>query len=544
MSVSNETIVIGHKNPDNDAICAAVGYAYLKNQLDPDGNYVACRQGPLPAETEWVLEEMGLPVPQYVEHIHSRVMDAMTSDVLTVSPDDILLDAGRTMREHDVQSLVVEDGDGRYKGIISMRKLSEIYIDEVDIVDTYETELVLEDVAKACGGRIVVGDPKKVLKGHLRVAASDSVTLKDLIGEGDVVVMGDRDKAQVVACEQKVSCLVLSGGTEPTDDLIALAESNGTAIVCSEHDSFTVTKLATLAHKVENYIETDALVLDPEALLNDTIPDILRSHQREGVVVDEDGHCIGIVTRSDVAVFPRRRVVLVDHNEKAQTLPGIEEAELVEVVDHHRLGDLSTASPIECLLMPWGSASTIVADQFRLYGVEMPKSIAGVLLSAMLTDTVLLKSPTTTDKDREIAEWLGGIAGVDVMEFGHELFHRRCNEAEIPMETVITGDSKEYEIGDKKVLVAQHETADMECSMGRSEEIQSYLDDMQANSSYDTILFLLTDIVNIGSQFFAAGDKHLVEKAFGIDLSAGSVWMDGILSRKKQVVTKLMSMDA
>ncbi|MGI6217714.1 MAG: putative manganese-dependent inorganic diphosphatase [Coriobacteriales bacterium] len=540
MPTPNTTIVVGHRNPDNDAICAAVAYADLKQRLDPDVHYVPCRLGPLPDETEWILDRMGVPAPRLISHVHSRVRDAMSRDVISVQEDDIMLNAGRKMRDHDIRALVVNDAKGKYVGIVTVRKISELYIEDIDMVDTYETQTKLGDLAEAIGGRIVIGDPDTMLCGHLRVAASEPETFRGIISEGDIVVMGDRYRSQRIAIESHVSCMVLAVGAEPDEEIIELARQNGVALVCAKQDTYTVTRLATLAQPIRNYVETDPLVLDPDAILREVIPDILHSHQREGVVVDEDGKCIGIITRTDIAVLPRRKVILVDHNEKAQSVPGIDDAEILEIVDHHRVGDIQTATPIKFISLPWGSSSTIVADQYRENGVEVPREMAGVMLSAVLTDTVLLKSPTTTDFDRDVAKWLGSILDVDPIEFGIELFHRRGSEKDLSIDTMVTSDSKEFEIGDKRILIAQHETADFEEVMKRSGEIQDFIEKLQVNSNYDLVLFMLTDIINPGSQFFCAGNARIVERAFGIDLGKGSVWLDGILSRKKQVVTRLL----
>ncbi len=539
-TTSNTTLVIGHRNPDNDAICAAVGYAYLKSVIDPNQNYIACRQGPLPDETKWILNRMGIDTPPLVPHVHSRVKDAMSTDVIKLKADDIMLDAGRLMKAHDVRILAVENDMGKFMGVVTESKLAEIYIDEMDIVDTRKSEFTLGNAARACGGSIILGDENQVLSGHLRVAASEPETFRSLIEEGDTVVMGDRVRSQRIAVESKVACLILAVGAKPSDEIIKLAMENGVSILCAKQDTYTVTRLVTLAQTVDNYMEEDPLILDPDALLTEIVPDILHSHQRAGVVLDQDGKCEGIITRSDIAVLPRRKVILVDHNERAQSVPGIDEADVLEVVDHHRIGDIQTTNPIRFISLPWGSSATIVADQFEMAHIGVPKNIAGVLLSAVLTDTVLLKSPTTTPKDREIAYWLGSVLGVDPIEFGVELFHRRGNEADLDIDTMVLADSKEFEIADMKVLIAQHETADMEASMKRCDEIQQHIEEVQSNSTYNMVLFLLTDIVNVGSRFFVAGNRRVVERAFDIDLSNGSVWVDGILSRKKQVVTKLM----
>ena len=541
MEKQKNVIVIGHRNPDNDAICAAVGYAYLKHKLDPSTNYVAGRQGPLPDETKWILERMGIASPRYVPHAFSRVCDAMSTDVIKCRHDDILLNAGRKMREHNIRALVVTDDEGKYKGIVTMRRLSEIYIDDIDMVDSYESKLRLGDIALACGGRIVVGNPDRVLNGHLRVAAAEPETFRLLISPGDTVVMGDRVRSQRIAVESKVGCMIMAVGAEPDEEIVELARQNDVAIICAEQDTYTVTRMATLSQSIDDYIETDAALLDSEALLSEIVPDLLRSHQREGIVLDDYGYCIGIITRTDVAKLPRRQLILVDHNERAQSLPGVSEADVLEIIDHHRVGDIQTSGPIKFLLLPWGSSSTIVADQFRANHVDMPSSIAGVLLSAILTDTVLLKSPTTTDIDREIAQWLGGILEVDPIEFGIELYHRRGDEGQLPVNTMVTSDSKEFVIDDKRVLIAQHETADMQAAMQRADEIQEYVCELQTNSGYDIVLFMLTDIINVGSQFFAAGNTRMVERVFGISLQNGSVWVSDVISRKKQVVASLMN---
>lgn len=537
---ANDVVVVGHRNPDNDAICAAVGYAYLKSRLDPSTRYIPCRQGPLPDETVWVLERMGLPAPELIKHIHARVRDAMTPGVISIRGDDIMLHAGRRMREHDIRALVVNDADGKYMGIVTERKLAQLYIDEIDVVDTVKSKFKLGNIVRACGGELLFGDPDTRIDGHLRVAAAEPATFERLISPGDVVVMGDRYRSQRIALERGVGCLVLAVGARPDEEIERMARERKIPIICAEQDTFTVTRLATLSQSVSRYIDTDAVVLDPDAILAEVVPDILHSHQREGVVLDDGGRCIGIITRTDIASLPHRRVILVDHNEKAQSVPGIDEADVVEIVDHHRVGDIQTAAPIRFLSLPWGSSATIVAEQYRVNDVDMPVSIAGALLSAVLTDTVLLKSPTATDMDRRVARRLGNIIGVDPIEFGIELFERRGNDESLPIGTLVMGDSKEFEIGDRRILIAQHETANHAKAMARAGEIQEFIEGLLENSGFDVVLFLLTDIIKAGSQFFVAGNRKVIERAFGIDLSDGSVWVDGVLSRKKQVVARLM----
>lgn len=449
-------VIVGHRNPDNDSISAAVGYAYLKNELakrtaEDTGQapveYLPMRLGPLPPESSWVLEQNGLAVPAVLSHIHARVRDVMTPDPISIPRTATLLEAGRLLRKHNIRSLVVTDDDGAYYGLITTRMIAERYISATDVLE------------------------------------------------------GDGSNSMAVA-----------------SDLIA-----------------------SLGQKVDEITETDVLVLDKEGLLNEAVEDLMASALREAVVLNDEGFCIGIVTRSDVATRPRRKVILVDHNETRQAVHGIEEADVVEIVDHHRIGDVSTTNPIQFLNLPVGSTATIVAMEFERHGVEVPASIAAVLLSAIMTDTVILKSPTATRADREQVERLAVIAGVDPTEFGLAVFKCRGGEDNLPVDKLVGADSKEFQLGDSTVLIAQHETVDLGAVMDREDEIRAYMRDLKDAGGYEFVLFMVTDIVAEGSQFLCEGNRRIVDRVFNIKCTGeGGTWMPGILSRKKQVAARIL----
>lgn len=456
MAAQAPVIVVGHKNPDNDSICAAVGYAYLKNELArreagegacPAQVYVPARLGPLPPESAWVLQSSGFPVPEVVGHVHARVADVMTANPISIGRDATLLEAGQLLRQHNVRALVVTNDDGTYHGLITTRMIAERYI-----------------------------------------AATDALT------EG-------------AANEMAVA-----------SDLIA-----------------------SLGQKVEEITETDVLVLDKEGLFNEAVEDLMSSALREAVVLDDDGFAIGIVTRTDVAVRPKRKVVLVDHNETRQAANGIEEADVVEIVDHHRIADVMTANPIKFLNLPVGSTATIVAMEFRRHDVEIPPAVARVLLSAILTDTVILKSPTATYVDREQVDYLANIAGVDPTEFGLAVFKCRGGEGEASVEKLVETDAKEFQLGDATVLIAQHETVDLPAVMEREKEIREHMRSLKDAHGYEFVLLMVTDIMAEGSQFMCEGNRRIVNRVFGITCTGeGGTWMPGILSRKKQVAAKIL----
>lgn len=448
-------IVVGHKNPDNDSISAAVGYAYLKNELEkrasgdaePKRVYVPARLGPMPPESAWILERSGLQAPEVVAHVHARVADVMTPNPISIGHDATLLEAGRLLRQHNVRALVVTNDDGTYRGLITTRMIAERYI-----------------------------------------AATDAL---EEGGANEMAVAGDL--------------------------------------------------IASLGQKVADMTETDVLVLDKEGLLKEAIEDLMSSALREAVVLDDNDVAIGIVTRSDVAVRPRRKVVLVDHNETRQAANGIEEADVVEIIDHHRIADVMTVNPIQFLNLPVGSTATIVTLEFRRHGVEIPASIASVLLSAVMTDTVILKSPTTTDVDREQVKYLADIAGVDPTEFGLAVFKCRGGEDDMPVDKLVGADAKEFQIGDATVLIAQHETVDLPAVMKREQEIRDHMRQLRDDHGYEFVLLLVTDIVAEGSQFMCEGNRRIVNRVFGINCTGeGGTWMPGVLSRKKQVAAKIL----
>jgi manganese-dependent inorganic pyrophosphatase len=310
--------------------------------------------------------------------------------------------------------------------------------------------------------------------------------------------------------------------------------------VCTDKDTYGAARLVNLSHTVAEMMETDVLFVEPDTLLAEAAEDLFASAQREAVVVDGDGGLAGVLTRTNVARAPRRRVILVDHNESAQSADGIDEASVIEVVDHHRIGDVETSQPISFLNLPLGSSATVVALRFRESGVDVPVAMAGLLLSALLTDTVVLKSPTTTDIDREVAGALAAVAGVDPTEFGMELFRARGHGRAFSAEDVLKRDLKEFRLGDAVVAVAQVETVELDEVLAHREEIVALMERMTTDRGYALVLLMVTDVVREGSELLAVGRLRLAERAFGVSFASGSAWFDGMLSRKRQVAPRLL----
>ena len=451
----NTVLVLGHRNPDNDSISAAIGHAYLRTKLaERDGNpeglvFIPGRLGPLPPESQWVLERNKVEPPKLVNHVNVRVKDVMTQDPVSVTADQTMLEAGRLLRKYNVRSLVVRDDDGKFLGLISTRAIAERYI-----------------------------------------------SATDMLKEGE--------------------------------------SSSSMAVASSLIDS--------LGQKVSELMATNVLILDEEDLVKEAAAALIASELREGVVLDNAGKAIGIVTRSDVTKPPKRKVILVDHNESRQAVKGVENADVLEIIDHHRVADVSTAKPIRFLNLPWGSTATIVTYELRKEGFDIPTDIAEILLSAILTDTVILKSPTATEIDKDNAEFLCDLLGVDMREFGLQVFRARGGEEDIPIEKFVGADSKEFTVDDGVVLIAQHETVDLDAALSREAEAREYMRQLREDNGYQFVLLLVTDILAEGSQFLLEGNPKIVNKAFDIECNPeGGNWMPGILSRKKQVAARILA---
>lgn len=534
-------LVFGHRNPDNDSVCSAVAYAHLKNLTDPQRVYVPARLGPMPVETQWVFERFGVEEPQQIAHVHTRVRDVMTEDVITIAPERPMLEAGRLMRENDVRALPVVTEDGAFAGLVSQRMLAERYLEETEIQGFADMPVSVSRLTEVLEGRLLSGDAEVTVSGNVLIGAAEPETLRSRIAPGDILIVGDRARTQPLALEAGVACLIVTTGENPPSEVVDAAVARGAALIVTDHDTYSAARLVSLAHAVGDLMETDVLLVGPETLVSEASEDLLASVHREAVVLDDRHRVEGVLTRTNVARGIRRRVVLVDHNETAQSALGIEGAEVLEIVDHHRVGDVETPGPIMFLNLPVGSTATIVALRYEQLGVEIPRPIAGVLLSALLTDTVILKSPTTTETDRDVCTRLAREAGVDWHQFGMEVFRARERGSTFSPDALLTTDVKEFHAGAVVMAIAQYEAVELAQVMENRSAVLVAMEALRESRGYDLVALMATDIVREGSEVFAVGKTRLVERGLGVELHDGSAWLPGVLSRKKQVVAPLVA---
>ena len=524
-----DVYVTGHRNPDLDSIGSAIGYAELTG-------YVPVRLGPVNAQTAWALERSGAPEPALLEHIHLRVADVMQECVVTAHRQDTLRSVGLAMAEHGLDMVPVLGDDGELAGVVSERELARLYVRESQGASSFaERPVRVAAIAEVLGGEVIVADEDPVT-GRLWVVSMAPEGLAELIEPGDIAVVGDLPEVQRRAVELGVALLITSNGARPADDVVEMIRERRVSAVRSPLDSYVSGRMTSLAVPCEAVMTGEPLTAAEEDVLEDVAPRILEVSYRAAIVVDDGGCPRAIVSRSDL-VNPRpRRVVLVDHAERDQSVPGVEHAEIVEILDHHHIGGIDTRVPVRATFDPVGSTATLVVERFRQNGMEPSRPAATMLLAAVLSDTVVLGSPTTTDRDRRVAERLGAQLDLDPEAFGEELFRASSDVSDVPAAELIARDAKEY--ADGEVAIAQVETVGPDL-LERREELLAALE--EARGDRRLYALMVTDIMRRSTELLVAGDRGAAERAFGVRARDGGIELPGVMSRKKQVAPKLMA---
>jgi manganese-dependent inorganic pyrophosphatase len=530
--------VTGHRNPDTDSIAAAVGYAELKNRLDPENEYVPVRLGDLNAQTEWVLAQAGAEAPEFLPHVMLRARDVMSEEFPVAHRRKPVREVGLTMANEGLDLTPVVDDHGKLCGVLTMRALARRYIHESREPESLGASNVTVDaILEVLDGELVAGERGQI-RGRLWVSSSSSGTR---ISPGDVVVVGDREDAQRNMIEAGAGIMVSPNGHRPSDEILGLAAQRGTTVIVSPLDSFVTARLITLAAPCEALMEDDKLSVGPDDLLADVAEQVKQVDHGVAVVVDTGSRPVGVVTRGDMVDPERRRVLLVDHAELAQAVPGADQAHIVEILDHHNIGSIETHVPVTATFDPVGSTATLVIERFRQNGMEPGPPAATMLLGAILSDTVILNSPTTTERDHQVVDYLERVLTLSAADFGRRMFEETSDVSQLEAEQIVSRDSKEYIVaGGQTVCIAQIETVGKGL-LERREELFAAIEDKRQSGGHVLFALMVTDILSKGTALVAAGDRTLVERAFGPPGNDGTVELPGVMSRKKQVAPRLLA---
>jgi manganese-dependent inorganic pyrophosphatase len=532
--------VTGHRNPDTDSIAAAIGLAELKRRLDPANDYVPVRLGELNAQTAWVVERSGAPLPKLLPHVFLRVRDVMRTAFPIAHAREPVREVGLTMAREGIDLLPIVDDDGALAGVMTERVLARRYIRESREASRLDAPTAASTIARVLDGRMLAGEDRDIA-GRVWVLAMDVAALPTGMNAGDVAVVGNRPDAQRKAIEVGVALLVTTNGTEPLQAELALAEEHGTAVVSSPLDSYVTGRLITLAAPSSSLMDAEPLTVRRGDLLNEISDEIKEVHYQAAVAVDGERRPVGLITRADLINPEPRRVLLVDHAEAAQSVPGIEEAEIVEILDHHHIGSIETKIPVAATFDPVGSTATLVVERFRQAGMEPTPPTATALLGAVLSDTVILNSPTTTERDRHVVEYLERVLGVDAIAFGREMFEATSDVSDASAEEILTRDAKEYELaGGQTIRIAQIETVGAGL-LDRRDELLEALRAARTRDGDAVSALMVTDILAHDTELLVAGDAAPLERAFGERPVDGVLSLPGVMSRKKQVAPRLLA---
>ncbi len=535
--------ITGHRNPDADSIAAAIGYAELKNRLADDDSYQPVRLGEPNAQTSWLIERSEAPLPEFLPHILLRVRDVMRDEFPTARDDEPVRQVGLTMARRGLDLLPVVGGEGRLVGVMTERALARRYVRESREASRLDAETTVAAIVTVLEGNLIVGDGDKSISGRVWVQAMD-VSSPTRMEAGDVVVVGDRPDVQRRAVEYGAGMIVTSNDTRPPDDVLELASERGVAVVSSRLDSYVSARMITLAAPCRALMDAEPLTVRRDDLVADIAEEVKGIHYRAAVAVDSSGQPVGLVTRSDLVNPEPRRVLLVDHAESAQSVHGIDEAEIVEILDHHHIGSIETRVPVAATFDPVGSTATLVVERFRQAGLEPQRPTALMLLGAVLSDTVILNSPTTTPRDHAVIQHLERILSVDAQEFGREMFTETSDVSHLPAEEIVAHDLKDYEVGTGRTIsIAQLETVGDSVHKRRDELLEA-LGGLREREGHALSALMLTDILAKGTELLVAGDTSAVERAFGQASQDGVLDLPGVMSRKKQVAPKLMAATA
>lgn len=531
--------IIGHRNPDTDSICSAIGYAHLKQALGE--NVVAARAGKVNAETKYALEYFHMQQPLLLSDLYPRVKDVLLDCKIVVKQHDTLRQLGEIMRDHDLRSVPVTDSKGILVGIVTVSDLAKRYFQELGMANLSDMRVRYRDIIAAIDAKVLVdGIESDFIQGDVRIAAGSLKTIKAGIKENDIVLIGDRHDETIIDCvEQGISVLIITGNGRVSADVIEAAEARHMFVLSTPYDTYTTARLINQCVPVRRIMHENPVCFKPMDLLSDIKGTMEETHYRNYPVI-ENGRLVGLVSRDELTMPERDRVILVDHNERGQAVEGIEEAKIVEVIDHHRLGGIQTSEPIFTHAEPVGCTATIVANMHWQQDVDIPAPIAGLLLSAILSDTVLFKSPTCTPYDKKTAERLAEIAGVDLKEYGMAMLKAGSGIGDMTPMEIAKNDSKEFQMGDYHLLISQISVMDTKEVLGLEPQLIEAMTTICEKEGFDMSLVMVTDILEEATYLLYAGSpKTLIGEAFKKDASGTHVYLPGVMSRKKQIVPPL-----
>lgn len=545
MRNQEKIFVIGHKNPDTDSICSAIAYADIKNRTSQKVKYVPKRAGQINEETEYVLNRFGMQPPGYLSNIGTQVKDMD----IRVSPDAdksmSLKNAWDLMMEKSIVSLPIRDKEGQLEGLITIGDIAKTYMDTTDSYLLSRAKTQYKRIAETIEGIVVEGNEHGYFaKGKVLVGTANPEMLKAYIEEDDLIIMGDREEDHLQAIAQNVSCIIVGMGIEVTERVIKLAHEKEIIIIMSPYDTFTIARLINQSIPVRYIMKTENLVtFNTEDFTDDIQNEMIKHRHRAFPVINKKGKCIGTISRRNFLDMHKKKVALVDHNEKDQAVDNIEKAEIVEIIDHHKLGSLETMTPISFRNQPVGCTATILYEMYGEQKLEISPTIAGLLCAAIISDTLMFRSPTCTLSDKMAAGALALIAGIDIEKFAREMFKAGSNLKDKAPEEIFFQDYKKFIAeGDISFGVGQISSMDSDELAEIKERLIPFMVSECGRHGVTRVYFMLTNIIEESTEllYYGEGSEEMARTAFHMEPVDGAFDLKGVVSRKKQLIPALM----
>ncbi|MCM1540702.1 MAG: putative manganese-dependent inorganic diphosphatase [Blautia sp.] len=545
MSIKKEKVfVIGHKNPDTDSICSAICYAHLKSKLNGDVEYIAVRAGHLNEESQYVMERFGVQPPVYIKDVRTQVRDIEIRETAGVDQGISLKTAWTLMRDKNVVTLPITEGN-KLAGLITIGDIATSYMDVYDsrILATAKTRY--KNILETLDGHLVTGDENAIFdQGKVLIAAANPDLMENYIEEHDLVILGNRYESQLCAIEMNADCIIVCEGAPVSMTIRKLAEEKGCTVIGTPHDTYTVARLINQSMPIAHFMRRDSLVTFRLDEFTETIKEVMaKKRHRDFPILDKYGNYVGMISRRNLLNMSPKKLILVDHNEKNQAVNGIENAEILEIIDHHRLGSLETIAPVFFRNQPLGCTATIIYQMYRENGVEITQTIASLLCAAILSDTLMYRSPTCTEYDRQTAEELASIAGIKVEEFAREMFKAGSNLKDKDPKEIFYQDYKTFSSNDISFGVGQVNAMTEEELADLKGRLLPYLKETEEAAKVNMIFFMLTNIISESTELLYVGEnaEELIQNAFGVQADEDSFRLEGVISRKKQLIPALMA---
>ena len=545
MKKQEKIFVIGHKNPDTDSICSAIAYCDIKNRTTQDSKYIAKRAGQINEETEYVLNRFGVQPPGYLSNIGTQVKDMDIRLSPEANKSMSLKNAWDLMQENSIVSLPIREKDGTLEGLITIGDIAKTYMDTTDSYLLSRARTQYQRIAETIGGKVVEGNGHGYfVQGKIMVATANPDKMKEYVEENDMIIMGNREEDHLQAIEQNVSCIIVGLGIEVTEKVLKLAHEKDIIIISSPYDTFTISRLINQSIPVKYIMKTENLVTFKTEDFTDDIQDVMIKHRHRAFpVIDKKGKCIGTISRRNFLDMHRKKVVLVDHNEKDQAVDNIDKAEIMEIIDHHKLGTLQTMQPISFRNQPVGCTGTIMYQMYGEQKLEIPSKIAGLLCAAIISDTLMFRSPTCTLQDKMAAGALALIADISIEEFAREMFKAGSNLKDKSPEEIFYQDYKKFIAeGDVCFGVGQISSMDVDELKEIKERLLPFMVSECGRHGVSRVYFMLTNIMEQSTEllFYGEGSEEMAVNAFKMQPENGTIYLKGVVSRKKQLIPPLM----